>query len=515
MFSLINNYQHCLSRDQFDIGCCSFYKAKISLKRDFVPKWVPSRPISYKLQPYMDEEIDKKLKAGHITPCPYSMWNSMVFLTEKRKNATANDISYRFVQDARALNAQCIQDSYHIPNINHILDNMTECQYLSSFDFTSSFTQIPLDKSSQPLTAFSYKNQRYMWTRMIMGHVSSSAEFSRMISQLYSKVPFQNLIFYIDDLLMGSKTVEEHFKRLEFVLERLSWANLKLSPKKTKLFCDEVTFVGYKLSREGLKICEDKIKAIVELKPPDNLRSLQRLLGMVNYNRQFLNNLVILAKPLYALLKKGTPFYWSKECQESFDKIKTALTTSPVLAIPQVHDPLNSYEVTIDASLDGFGATLTQIVSGKRRVIAYFSKAVPIHQKKFGATKLEFLALHHALMHWKIYLQGTRFKVKSDCSALMNLDSIFSKGNSYMQRRLADLAGFNMSIEHISGKSNVVSDFLSRYNYHTDTKNKHTQTDGTPCVEYEDILVVDKINPIVSISQIVILRSNIDVYSRY
>ena len=185
---LVTEYSHCFSRNRFDLGKASFYKAKINLKRDYVAKWVPSRPVSYKLEPYMDEEIDNMIKTDQITKCPYSLWNSAVFLVGKPN--VKGGSKYRFVQDGRALNSQCIQDNYELPKINNILDKMSECNYLSSFDFTSSFTQIGLENASQPLTAFTYKGSHFMWKRLMSGQTSSSAQFSRCMAQLFSKVPF-------------------------------------------------------------------------------------------------------------------------------------------------------------------------------------------------------------------------------------------------------------------------------------------------------------------------------------
>ena len=158
--------------------------------------------------------------------------------------------------------------------------------------------------------------------------------------------------------------------------------------------------------------------------------------------------------------------------------MKKSLTESPCLALPDITDALNSYELAIDASRSGFGVTLSQIVNGKRKIISYYSKAVPTHQKRFGSTKLEFLALYNACMHFKNYLLGCEMvTILTDCKSLLHLDTIFAKGNAYMQRRLADLAGFKLNIVHISGKSNVIPDFLSRYPFEKVTK--HTQTDFT------------------------------------
>ena len=180
------------------------------------------------------------------------------------------------------------------------------------------------------------------------------------------------------------------------------------------------------------------------------MKQVQKFLGILNYNREFIKGFAKIATPLYNLLKKGVEFNWSKECQLSFETLKTALTTTPILALPDISDPLQSYQVTIDSSKRGQGATLSQLVQGTRRVISYWSRAVPKHLQKYGATKLEFLALHGALKHWKVYLQATQFTVLIDCIALTSLESIFNKENSYWQRRIADLAGYKFLIKHVS-----------------------------------------------------------------
>jgi transposase InsO family protein len=480
--TLIADYSHCFSRHKHDLGCASFYEAKLHLKRDFVPKWVPSRPVSYKLRPFLEEEITKLENSGQITPCRYSLWNSAVFAVAK------SDHSHRFVVDARALNSQCLQDNFELPKINNILDNIPECNWLSSFDFSSSFTQIGLEQQSRPLTAFTFNGQRKMWTRMVQGQTSSSAEFSRAMTHLFSKVPFSSLILYIDDLLVGSNDIDEHMRRIRFILDRLTFGNLKLSPRKTHLFQREVLFLGHKLSRKGLRIDENKIKSIRQLATPNNVKGVQQFLGMLNYHRKFINAFAEKAAPLYNLLRKEVQFNWTPDCQHSFETLIHAITSSPILALPDTSDPDNSFEVTVDSSKKGHGAVLTQMVNGQRRVISYFSKSVGKHLQKLGPTKLEFLGLHAALRHWRLYLQASRFVVKTDCSALLNLETIFSRDNAYFARRLADLAGYTFTIHHVSGKSEdiQIADFLSRYPFETKMANAQTQTE--PCLPSQHIL---------------------------
>ena len=471
--NLVREYSHCFSRDEYDVGRCTFYKAEIKLKKDAEPKWIPTRLVPYKQQPFMEEQIRRRMENGQIEYCPHSYWNTCVFLVAKKGKISNN---WRIVQDARPINVMSLPDSFEAKKINSLLDSMGNCRIFSNFDFTSSFNNLELTEESKNITAFTYNGRQYQWTRMIMGHLASSSQWSRMFSQLFARVPFAGLEFYIDDLILGSHDEQEHIRRLEFVLKRLSWAGLKLNSRKTKIGRTEITFCGHKLSHDGVKVDPDKLKPILNLQAPSSVKKLQSFLGMVNYQRAFIKNYAMIAKPLYELLKKGREFNWSRECQNSFDQLKKSLAESLCLALPDVTDKLNSYELAIDASLKGFGATLSQIINGERRIISYYSKAVPQHQRKFGATKLEFLALYNACMHFKNYLIGCEsVTVKTDCKALLNLDTIFAKGNAYMQRRLADLAGFNLKIVHVSGKNNVIPDFLSRYPF--EKKNKGTQTD--------------------------------------
>jgi len=159
---IVWNFRDCFSTNKFDLGTCTTYKAKIELKTDYVAKWIPSRPVPYKLQPHVNAEIKGLLKAGVIEPCNVqSKWNSQIFLVEKNEPG-----KFRFVCDMRSANSQCLPDSYELSNINHVLDKVGRCKYWSSLDFTQSFHQIEYEESSKPICAFMYKEMRYMFSKM-------------------------------------------------------------------------------------------------------------------------------------------------------------------------------------------------------------------------------------------------------------------------------------------------------------------------------------------------------------
>ena len=468
-------YRSCFAYDKDDFGCCNMFEAHIQLKRDYVPSWTPERKVPYNLEHHMDDLMENMLRTGVVEPLTtQSSWNSPLFLVAKSTPGT-----YRVVADLRGVNKQCLEDKYDLPNINHVLDRIGGDCIFSTFDMAASFHQVPYDNQSKPITAFSYKGRRYNFARMIMGHCSSSSIFTRMVYRLLEHSPsLEHLLYFLDDLLLGSRDVKTHIERLEMMLRQLMRANLKLTPAKTELMRSEVRYVGITLSSEGIRINDDRIEAIKRLEPPKTVKETQRVLGFFGYNRKFVRRYSELSKPLYALLQKGKKFQWTSQCQKSFEDLKVAISTAPTLCFPEVHDPHNSYQVTIDASKDGLAATLTQLINGQRRTVGFFSKAVPRHKREWGQTKLEFEALCASLKHWAVYLRGAKtFKVITDCKSLLHMDTIF-RSNPTMIRRFHHLASYNFILEHIEGTRNV-ADFLSRYNMKSSQEEKSTQTDGS------------------------------------
>ena len=470
---IIWDFRDCFSRGDWDLGDCSNFQATIELKQGASPVWAPSRPVAYKHRKEMDRQLQNLLEAGVIEKCTNSRWNNCVFLVPKPNKPG----SWRFVADLRGLNSVTEPDKYELPNINHVVDKIGLCKYFSVFDMSQSFHQVKYEPQSRPYTAFTVENKRYWFLRMVMGHRNSSAQFSRLMDRLLSTVPIDELIYFLDDILLASADVSSHLDKLKMVLQKFKDANLKLTPGKTELLKEEVKFVGLTISAEGMKINEDRVKAILDLKPPTNAKQLQSVLGFFGYNRAFIKNYAAIAKPLYSLLNKHSKFVWGPKCQESFDLLKRSIADDVILTIPDLDDPLNSFQVTLDASKDGFGATLSQIRDGQRKICAYYSKSVPRHKRIWSATKLEFMCMYHALQYWKIYLAGARFVVRTDCASLLHRDKIWSTSDTGLIRKFHKLDQLDFTIEHVSGSKNHVCDFLSRYSHKIQTQHAWTQTD--------------------------------------
>ena len=465
-------YNSCFAVDKDDFGCCNMFQAHIQLKPDYTPSWTPERKVPYHLEHHMEKHLKNMLDTGVIEPLKTeSRWNSPLFLVAK-----SSPDSYRVVSDLRGVNKQCIPDKWDLPNLNYVLDGIGGDSVFSTFDMAASFHQVPYDQESKTVTAFSYKGKRYNFARMIMGHCDSSATFSKMMHRLLAFTNIQHLIYFLDDLLIGSSDVASHIDRLEVLLKQLESANLKLTPSKTSLLRKQVQYVGLTLSSRGININDDRVEAILKLPAPTSKKETQRVLGTLGYNRRFVRQYSAISKPLYDLLRKDKKFVWDSECQKSFDALKAAIGKNTTLCFPDVDDPDNSYQVEIDASQFGLASTLTQVINGERRIVGYFSKSVPRHKRQWGQTKLEFESLCASLKHWDPYLRGSKkFVVKTDCKSFLNLDSIF-KNSPTMIRRFEQLSQYNFVIEHIAGKMNTLPDFLSRFGMKVKECNKSTQT---------------------------------------
>ena len=475
MKEIVWKYRHCFSTHAHDLGNCNFFEAEINLKPDFQPKWVPSRPVPYKLRDEMNSHIQGLLEADVIEPCQTkSYWNSPVFLVPKPHQPG----KYRFVADFRAVNSECLPDNYELPNVNYVVDKIGGSTWYSKLDMCQSYHQVSYGSNrSREVTSFTCNDKRYWFKKMVMGHMTSSNQFSRMMAKLLDNIPLDQLCYFLDDLLLASDDVTSHLDRLETVLKKFAASNLKLTPSKCEFMKKQIDFVGLTISKEGLKITDGRVKSVLELKSPRSRKETQRVLGFLGYNRRFLSRYSALSKPIYALLDKTKKFEWTSECESRFEEIKQKIAESITLCLPDVEDPLNSFHVTLDASIDGYGATLSQMVCNERRIVAYYSKSVPRHKKEWGQTKLEFQAMFNAIEHWKIYLKGTKFTVITDCASLLNLSSIFAKADPTMIRKIQKLAQYRFSIQHIAGKElHNTADFLSRYLHKRQHADEATQT---------------------------------------
>jgi len=277
----------------------------------------------------------------------------------------------------------------------------------------------------------------YKFVRMPYGLTNAPATFQQLMEKVLPIPKDGNLkngtgacFAFLDDIIIPSKDVDDGLRRLEQVLESLKRHNLKLHPKKCKLLQRELVFLGHRISAEGITQDENKIQRVRDWPIPRSATRVRAFLGLANYHSAFVNKFSDIAEPLYRLTEKGRPFKWTEEENKSFEALKTALTTAPILAYPRVTaepitviDPiLNRNEglmiVDADASLLDAGCVLSQVQDGKEWVIAYYSHAFNRQERNYCVTRRELLAIVVALKRFEPYLLFRRFAVRTDHTSL-------------------------------------------------------------------------------------------------
>jgi hypothetical protein len=262
------------------------------------------------------------------------------------------------------------------------------------------------------------------------------------------------VVVFIDDILIYSKNEEEHAQHLRVVLTRLREHQLYAKFSKCAFWLEEIQFLGHVLSAKGIAVDRSKVKDILEWKPPTTVHQVRSFLGLAGYYRRFILDFSKLVKPITSLLKTNTKFNWSSNCNEAFEKLKTLLTTAPVLAQPNINKP---FDVYCDASGSGLDCVLMQ----EGRVIAYASRQLHRHEEHYPTHDLELAAVVHALKIWRHYLLGNVYHIYTDHKSLKYIFTQ-SKLNMRQRRWLELIKDYELEIHYHLGKANVVADALSR-----------------------------------------------------
>ena len=317
---------------------------------------------------------------------------------------------------------------------------------------------MPLDADAQEKSAFATRSGLWKWKVLPFGLTSAPATFQRLMEQVLRGLHWKTVLLYLDDVIVISPDFTSHLQRLEEVLQRLQSAGLKLKPQKCELLQTEVRYLGHIVSAEGIATDPEKIEAIEHWPPPTDVKQLQAFLGTAGYYRQYLPDFATVAKPLHHLTSKGTSWDWNEEAQKAFEELRHRLVEAPILGYP---DPRLSYILDTDASDVGVGAVLSQVQDGRERVIAYFSKTLTSAERNYCVTRRELLAVVKAIKHFRPYLYGQKFKLRTDHASLMWLCRRHEPSNQ-IARWLELLSEFKYDTEHRKGEKHGNADGLSR-----------------------------------------------------
>ena len=429
---------------------------KIRLKANAKPVKLRSYRLTKLKSDILKEELTKLIKKGLIEPS-CSEWSSPVVLILKHNG------KWRLCIDYRKVNDMTEKDSYSVPYIDEIFDSLGGAKIFTTLDLFSGFHQILMDEESVEVTTFTTKFGNYQFKVMPFGLTGAPSTFQREMNKILFPFIGEFVYVFIDDVLIYSKSIEEHLIHIKQVLEVFKENKLKINIEKCHFLQTEVDVLGHKLTTKGLSPMESKITAIKKWEAPSSLHELRSFLGAVGYYRDFIPKYAQITSPLCKLLKKNTKYEWNKEQQESFELLKEKLINAPILKFPSFDKP---FIIRTDASYNGIGGVLLQKEeeTGKEHPIHFISRSLKKAEKNYGITDLEGTALFYCMTKFKSYIEGNPLPttIYTDHKPLVGLFKNKEPLNARQTRWCLTASMLGINIKYESGKKNVLADALSR-----------------------------------------------------
>ncbi|KAJ1690028.1 hypothetical protein LUZ63_014183 [Rhynchospora breviuscula] len=411
-------------------------------------KAVSIRP--YRFSYFQKREIDKlieELMANSFIRSSTSPYSSPVLLVRKKDN------SWRLCIDYRQLNDSTVKNKYPIPIIDDLLDELKGAKYFSKVDLRSGYHQIRMAEGDIYKTTFRTHNGHFEFVVMPFGLTNAPATFQTLMNNLFKPFIRKFILVFFDDILIYSDSMEDHVQHVQTALQILADNQLFAKQAKCEFDLTQIEYLGHIISSSGVATDPKKIQSMVDWPIPRNIKVLRGFLGLTGYYRKFVRNYGVIAKPLTDLTKKNA-FCWNNQAQLAFEELKTAMSSAPVLALP---DYTKQFTIETDASALGMGAVLMQ----GHKPIAYLSKSLGLKNQGLSTYEKEFLALLTAVKKWRHYLVHSPFVIRTDQISLKHL--LEQRVSTTLQHKgLCKLLGLDYSIEYKKGKENRVADALSR-----------------------------------------------------
>ena len=305
----------------------------------------------------LKKQLDDMLRKGLIRPSA-SPWGSPVIFVDKRDSTT------RLCVDYHKLNDVTIKNKYPLPKIEDLFDQLSGARVFSKIDLRTGYHQLKVRETDIPKTAFITRYGLYEYTVMSFGLTNAPAYFMNLMNKVFMDCLDKFVVVFIDDILIYSKSEQEHEEHLRVVLGTLREHQLYAKFSKCQFWLKEVAFLGHMISAGGISVDPTHIKSILCRKAPTNQTEVRSFLGLAGYYRKFVEGFSSIARPLTQLLLKDKKFEWTEKCESSFQELKKRLTTAPVLTMPDV---TKDFVVYCDASKLGLRCVLMQR-SEERRV---------------------------------------------------------------------------------------------------------------------------------------------------
>ena len=446
-----------------EIGLCQNMEVELEL-RDETPFFIRPFPIKESDKDIVDKEMRKGCLLG-ILKKGMSSYSSPIMLIPRKLSGIP-----RIVTDFRHLNSRLVTLQPSIPLVKDAIQILgaSGCETLSLADLRDAYHTLRLSDRSKKFCGITpyYGSDSYLYQRLGMGLSVSPAIWQNFIQKVLQEIPDhrKNHLAIMDDCLVFSKKYD-HLKHLTDLFKALIRNGLKISPRKCKLFKTSLVYMGHQVNIiDGIPHItpvKSRVDAIVKLDPPKSPKNCKQFCGMVNYLSMFLKDLQTKLIPIYHLTKKGVPFHWGVLQQEAFDQIKKDLTEAPVLAMPNSEGHM---VLVSDTSKIACGSALYQEQKGRYRLIAYFSKKLPLSAQRYSISELKLTGIYANVLAFKHLLRNVHFTLYCDHSALVHIMNGKKEPPTLRLKKLIEnLSDFKFDIKFLRGKDMFVSDFLSRH----------------------------------------------------
>lgn len=413
-----------------------------------------SQPVYERYRQVSPEKLDviksyvaKMLKQKVIRPSS-SPYASPLHLVKKPNG------EWRPCGDFRQLNLITKPDRYPTKYISDLIDNLGGSTVFSKLDIESAFWNVDVAKEDIEKTAVTTPIGLFEFLKMPFGLRNSSATFQRVMDEILREFSFA--MAYIDDIIVFSRTEQEHFKHLKCVITKLAQNKMIINFKKCEFFKQELNFLGYQIGSNGVSIPTEKLNAILKIEKPATKTALRSFIGMINFYRRCLPNIGSILAPLHEMVED---FHWNNERYTAFEQAKHKLANHVRVNFPQRNTP---FVLTTDASDLASGACLEQIIDGKPIPLGFFSRKFTRSEKNLAPFDKELSAIFFALKHFAHLVDGHKLTIRTDHKPIVSAFSKVGNRSPQQARYFSFISEFTDDIVYIEGNNNQVADALSR-----------------------------------------------------
>ena len=414
---LESRFGSIISRSSTDVGRTKLHTLNVKVTEGS-PAFVKQYTIPLKYQSFIDDETKRLEEAGLISRSLSNCSAPCIVVPKKQDPDNPCEVQLRMVIDYRQLNKRIITSralnrngkvgkvisNYPIPTIESLLARLEGCKYFSILDLRSGYHHIGLSEESKHLTAFTTHSGKFQWNVLPFGIRIGVQTFSFVINKAIGHCS-DFAANYFDDIIVFSRTAEEHMLHLEAIFEALQVADLKIKVSKCEFFKKHVAYLGFLIGETGIRCDRSKVEAINKITTPTSIEEVRQFNRMCSYYRKFISHYSDISKCFNDMTRKGATFKWTAECDAAFKLLKEKLMENPVLISPQVD---KDYIIHCDASKYSYSGILQQTRPGTEELapVAYYSGNFDKTQVKWNITEKEAYAIYKSVKKFPFYITG-------------------------------------------------------------------------------------------------------------